>query len=108
MPQVQVNCIKTEAPNKQNNTPKKQHIAQLIGRQCMVSCATDGVPVQMLLDSGAQVTIVEREWVEKALPQVQIQPLETLVIDGPLEVSAANGTNVPFNGWIDVTLDIGY
>lgn len=52
----------------------------------MVSCATDGVPVQMLLDSGAQVTIVGREWVEKALPQVQIQPLETLVIDGPLEV----------------------
>lgn len=106
MTQVQVNCIKTEAPNKQNNTPKKQHIAQLIGGWCMVSCAIDGVLVQMLLDSGAQVTIVGREWVEKALPQVQIQPLETLLLDGPLEVSAANGTNVPFNGWIDVTLDI--
>lgn len=109
MPRVQVNCIKTDkttAPNKQNNAPKRQCIAQLIGRRCMVSCAIDGVPVQMLFDSGAQVTIVGREWVEKALPHVKIQPLETLLTDGPLEVSAANGTDVPFNGWMDVTLEI--
>lgn len=109
MSQVQVNSIKTDktaAPIKQSNTPKKQRIAQLIGRRCMVSCAIDDVPVQMLFDSGAQVTIVGRDWVEKALPNVKIQPLEALLTDGPLEVSAANGTNVPFSGWIDVTLEM--
>lgn len=44
----------------------------------MVSCAVNGVPFQMLPDSGAQVTMVGRAWLEKALPHIQIQPLESL------------------------------
>ena len=54
----------------------------------------------MLFDSGAQVTIVGRDWVEKVLLHVRIQPLETLLADRPLE--AANGTDVSSDGWIDV------
>lgn len=50
--------------------------------------------------------MVGRHWVEKELPNVRVQPLEILLTDGPLEVSAANGTDVPFDGWIDVTLEI--
>lgn len=60
----------------------------------------------MLLDSGAQVSIVEKSWVETVLPNVKIQPLESLLSDHPLKVTAANGTDVPFEGWIDVLLEI--
>uniref|UniRef100_A0A674MFQ5 Gypsy retrotransposon integrase-like protein 1 n=1 Tax=Takifugu rubripes TaxID=31033 RepID=A0A674MFQ5_TAKRU len=61
----------------------------------------------MLLDSGAQVTMVGRGWMEEALPHVDIQPLESLPLDEPLVISAANGTDVPFDGWADVELQIG-
>ncbi|XP_027886122.1 uncharacterized protein LOC114152417 [Xiphophorus couchianus] len=66
----------------------------------------NGVPLQMLLDSGAQVTMVGRARVDEALPSVNIQPLSSLFPDQPLEVSAANGTTVPFDGWAYVDLQI--
>lgn len=72
----------------------------------MVSCAINGVPLQMLLDSGAQVTMVGSAWMRETLPNVPIQPLESLLFDQPLEISAANGTNVPFDGWADVELQV--
>lgn len=49
-----------------------------------------------------QVTIVERAWMDRALPNVQIQPLKPLLSDQPLDIAAANGMNVPFDGWADV------
>ncbi|KAJ8368691.1 hypothetical protein SKAU_G00087190 [Synaphobranchus kaupii] len=103
---VKVNSIQMEKPVTVNAQPKtrKKRVAQLIGKRCLVSCAINRVPVQMIFDSGAQVTIVGRDWVGKELPNVKIQPLETLLAD--LEVTAANGTEVPFDGWIDVTLEI--
>lgn len=44
---------------------------------------------------------------EKALPNIQIQPLESLLSDQPLDIAAANGTDVPFDGWADAELKIG-
>ena len=77
-----------------------------IGKRCMVSCTINGVPLEILLDSGSQVTMVERAWIDKALPNVRIQPLESLFSEQPLEITAANGTNVPFDGWVDVELQV--
>lgn len=90
-PPVQVNSLEPVSPVKMTTqcqpTPKKS-VAQLIGKRCMVSCALNGVPLQMLLDSGAQVTMVGRVWAEEALPNVKIEPLSSLFPDQPLEISA--------------------
>lgn len=72
----------------------------------MIHCQLNGVKLQMLLDSGAQVSIVEKSWVQTALPDVKIQPLASLLPNHPLKVTAANGTDVPFEGWIEVLLEI--
>ena len=61
----------------------------------------------MLLDSGAQVTMVERAWRDKALPNVRIQPLKSLLSEQPLEISAAKGTDVPSDGRVDIELQVG-
>lgn len=87
----------------QHQPPPTKCIAQLIGKRCMVSCAINGVPLQMLLDSGAQVTVVGSAW---TLPNIQIQPLQSLLFDQPLEILSANGTDVPFDGWADVELQV--
>lgn len=107
---AQPSMSKAASPVKakaQCQPPTKKHLAQLIGKRCMVSCTLNGAPLQMLLDSGAQVTMVGRDWMEEALPHVKIQPLESLPLDEPLVISAANGTDVPFDGWADVELRIG-
>lgn len=102
-----VNCVKTEKSATSHAQPKTSKVkaAQLIGSRCMVTCLVNGVRVQMLLDTGAQVSIVSRAWVERALPSVEIQPLESLLSD-QLHLTAANGTTVPFDGWIEVFLEI--
>lgn len=96
----------TAKPIKPQGVTNKKRVAQLIGGRCMISCLLNGEKLQMLLDSGAQVSIVEKSWVQTALPNVKIQPLESLLSDHPLKVTAANGTDVPFEGWIEVLLEI--
>ena len=95
----------------QTNPPcqptSKKRVAQLIGKRCMVHCFINDVPLEMLLDSGAQVMMVNREWIEKALPCVKIQSLQSLFNNQSLEISAANGTEVPLDGWAEVDLRIG-
>ena len=42
-------------------TPKQQiTVAKLVGKKCMVSCVLNGVPVEALWDTGAQVSIVSK------------------------------------------------
>lgn len=43
---------------------------------------------------------------KETLPDVQIQPLESLLFDHPLRIAAANGTDVPFDGWADIELQV--
>lgn len=88
-----------------HSDPKKR-VAQLIGNRCTVSCNINGVPIEMLLDSGAQVTMVSKTWVDKASPHVKIQPLHSLLNSQSLEISAANGTEIPLEGWAEVDLQI--
>ncbi|KAL6481203.1 hypothetical protein MHYP_G00092830 [Metynnis hypsauchen] len=59
----------------------------------------------MLLDTGAQVSIVGREWVKSMLPTVEVKSLDIL-LDEPLYVTAANGSHIPFDGWIEADLEI--
>lgn len=58
----------------------------------------------MLLDSGSQVSIAGWDWLKKTLPEIKIQPIESLLADSQLYVTAANGTALPFDGWVEVLL----
>lgn len=72
----------------------------------MLDCHLNGVRAKTLLDSGAQVSMVAKQWVSQALPNAKIYPLESLPLDGPLQITAANGTDVPFDGWMDILVEI--
>lgn len=86
---------------------KTKHIAQLIGGKCLLTCLMNGVSCEALLDTGAQVSVVGETWLEHTLPTINIQPIETLFRDEThLVVTAANGTTIPFKGWIEVLVEI--
>lgn len=54
-------------PKQQSSLSPKKRLAQLIGKRCMVTCALNGAPIQILLYSGAQVTLVGKTWMQRSL-----------------------------------------
>lgn len=82
-------------PPFQHRVRKGNHVGKLIGKRYL-TCYLSGVQTNMLLDSGAQVTILGKSRLKKHLPDAKIQSLEDLLPDDPLRVTAANGTEVPF------------
>ncbi len=105
---VKVNCMPTHNTENSSWTKRQssKRAAQLIGRKCMLSCWLNGVLTEMLLDTGAQVSMVGKIWAEKFLPNVSIKPIEDLLSDTQFHITAANGTVIPFVGWIEVLLEL--
>lgn len=93
-------------PPLKHRVRKGNRVAKLIGKRCIVTCYLNGVKTDMLLDSGAQVTILGKDWLEKHLPEVKVQSLEELLPDDPLKITAANGTDVLFEGWAEILMEI--
>ncbi|KAL1269016.1 hypothetical protein QQF64_031305 [Cirrhinus molitorella] len=60
-----------------------------------------------LLDTGAQVSIIDHKWKEQYLPDVEVRPLrELLGYHDNLEVYAVNGQPIPFDGWAIITVNL--
>ena len=89
-----------------NRVRQGSRVAKLIGKRCMLTCYLNGVQTNTLLDTGAQVTILEKSWQKKHLPNAKIQSLEELLPDDPLRITAANGTDVPYDGWTEILVEI--
>ncbi|KAI4885982.1 hypothetical protein NFI96_028798, partial [Prochilodus magdalenae] len=83
-------------------TGKQWQTAKLVGKRCLVRASLGGVDTTILWDTGSQVSIVGRNWKRKYLPDVEVRPVQELLEEGALELSAANGTEVPYEGWVEV------
>ncbi len=68
-------------------------------------CTFNGKGTIALWDSGAQVCVISKEWWRKNLPGVKLRPLKDL-LDDDIELKAANGTPIPYEGWIAIDLEI--
>lgn len=86
---------------------KNDNIIKLIGSKALTQCNLNGLTVRALLDTGAQVSMVDREWKEKYLPSVEVRPLrELLGCQDDLKVYAVNGDLIPFDGWAVITVNL--
>ena len=69
----------------------------------MVKCLIQGKEVEELWDTGSQVCVVSRKWQQTHLPLEVLRNVEELLGAGEkLNLEAMNGTNIPFDGWIEV------
>ncbi|KAL9964944.1 hypothetical protein ACROYT_G028661 [Oculina patagonica] len=81
-------------------------VVRLVGRKCSVKCLLNGVETEALWDTGAQVSIVSRSWLRRCLPGCDIRDIaELLGMDG-LDLKAANGTDLPYEGWVELTFNL--
>lgn len=83
-------------------TGKQQQAAKLVGKKCLVRASLGGVSTTVLWDTGSQVSIVGANWKRKYLPDAEARPVEELLEDEALDLSAANGTDIPYEGWIGI------
>lgn len=90
-----------------NTTPRKQRqikVALLVGKKYLIDCYIQGQSVQALWDSGSQVTIVDELWKDMHLSDTKLRGIsEILDTADTLEIVAANGENMPYAGWVEVT-----
>lgn len=81
-------------------------VAKLVGRRCMVQCVMNNVQTEALWDTGAQVSIVSKDWIAENLPTAESRQMDELLNDKGLDLKAANGTEIPYEGWIEVSFEL--
>lgn len=81
-----------------------RRVTSLVGRQCLVECYLNGHQLQALWDSGSQVSIIDERWKEEYLRDATLRDVsEILDSADDLTLTAANGTEMPYLGWIETT-----
>ena len=90
-------------------TPR-QHttVAKLVGKRCIINCKLNELETEALWDTGAQVFALPKRWVAEQFPMsyiagIELRNIEELVGQGvQIELKAANGTDIPYSGWIEL------
>ena len=77
-------------------------VKRAIGPQSVITVLMGGVPVDCLVDSGSQVTMVEQRFFDKHLRTPYARGAGSW-----LEITAANGLSVPYEGLIETDICIG-
>ena len=70
-----------ETSLEQSHERPKQHVAvaNLVGKMCKVSCVLNGVPVEALWDTGAQVSVALKSWLGEYLPSLKPRNIAELL-----------------------------
>ena len=88
-------------------TPKEHDkLINLVGRRCTVSAKLNGKTIQVLWDTGAQVSIVSADFLVANFPNLVIRDVGEL-INCDLTLTAANGNSIPYKGWVELEFQIG-
>ena len=79
------------------------HLDRVVGQCPIVSVCVAGKPLQVLLDTGAEVSTLTETWWKQNFP---CQGLDRTLVSR-LSVSTANGTELPFLGYVELELLVG-
>ena len=89
--------------NSQLPPDNQAKIAQLVGKQCTVRGKINGLDVECLWDTGSQVALVSKLWVQQNVTgEVEVRPLREL-IGHEIHLEAAGGSSIPYEGSIEMT-----
>ena len=98
---------KTSIYNKFLPPSEQDQVVQLIGEKCQVARKMNDVVTQVLLDTGAQVSLISHKWLESNLPGAKILEVgELLDPFDRLRVQWGNHTEMPYLGWTDIKFEL--
>lgn len=105
--QIQKHPDMTPVPTLDLPYSKSECLAKLVGRRALTHCNLNGLAVSALLDTGAQVSMIDRVWKNRYLPDMPVKPLNEIIDDDEeLKVYAVNGEILPFDGWVALTVNL--
>lgn len=84
----------------------KNTIIKDVGESCLVDCTVEGKSTNVLWDTGAQVSLIDKKWLSNNFPNILVRPINELS-EGGSEIVSANGTRIPFEGWVELDIVIG-
>ena len=59
--------------------------------------------MDVLWDTGAQVSLISEDVLKSQLPSVQVRDIcQLLDTQGSISLQAANGTDIPYSGWAEI------
>lgn len=101
----QTHSCKVEADKKRIiRTKKHSTVTDLVGKKCLIDCYLQGKRTQVLWDTGSQVSAIDEVWKADNVPDTKLRDISEIVDpDDPLQVEAANGTEMPYVGWVVLT-----
>ena len=73
------------------NPKKKNQLASLVGKKCLVACKVEGKAARLLWDTGAQVSLVSEDWLITNLGKLEIKDLESM-LEGSEEILRLEGS----------------
>lgn len=85
---------RSDPPSGYVPSQRQTKFISLMGSRCMVQCHIDNMPVEVLWDTRAG---------KQHLPHSTVRPLSELSGAEPLVAVAANGSEIPYDGWIETT-----
>ena len=87
---------------------EREKVVGLVGEKCLVKCIANKNPTAMLLDSGAQVSIVSKSYLTKNYPELTVKPMKEILENGDsFRVQWGNSTQIPFLGWTSLNVQVG-
>ena len=103
----QANSIPSSSENRQYVThlTPRQHttVGKLVRKPCIINCKLNELETEALRHTGAQVSILPKRWVAEQFPGIKLRNTEELVGQGvKIELKAANRTDIPYSGWIEL------
>ena len=78
-----------------------------MGEKCLVRCELNDIENDVLWDTGAKVSIIPERFIHETFPEMLLKDMsELLEMGAELKLEAANGTRIPYNGWVEVNFKL--
>ena len=107
--EAEIHFDKYYTPKTMHNshlTPKNyKKIVDVVGKRCIISCKIDEICCSALWDTGAQVSMVSRDWLNLNMPNHAVKKLDN-ILGVNLNLTAANGTTIPYPGFVELTVKL--
>ena len=87
---------------------ERDRVVQLIGEKCLFNCKINGIKTMVLLDTGAQVSLIiflltSNAWLNTCLHEHKVSKIdENLDPCDKLKVQWGNQADILFGGWVDI------
>ena len=91
----------------QVNGRVRRKLVKLVGEKPMVVCSLNGVDMEVLWDTGAMVSMVNRKWLQENHPDLPILSVMEFLEGDELHLCTANNSKIAVEGVVVMAVNIG-